>query len=104
MLTDTINRFRARGYTADFAVDGQQLRCSRCGERHRAEDADIVDVARFEGMSDPDDEAVLFALHCHDCGARGLLVTAYGPAVDRDTAAVLIALHRDGRRGRRDGR
>jgi hypothetical protein len=93
-LSATIERFRARGYTSDFDIDGPTLRCSSCRQRHAATAAAIEDVARFEGASDPDDEAAVFALRCPRCGARGVLVTAYGPVVDADTATVLTALQR----------
>jgi hypothetical protein len=93
-LVDTLTGFRARGFDGDFSVDDGELRCSLCGECHRAVEAEIVEVARFEGESDPDDEAALFALRCLHCGHVGVLVTAYGPSVDAATAAVVTALHR----------
>ena len=93
-LVDTLASFRARGFDADFSIEDGELRCSVCGEVHRAIEAEVVEVARFEGESDPDDEAALFALRCLHCGCVGVLVTAYGPAVDAPTAEVVAALHR----------
>jgi hypothetical protein len=43
----------------------------------------IVDrVYRFEGQSDPGDEAIVFGLRCGNCGARGSLASGYGPSAD----------------------
>jgi len=93
-LVDTIAQFRSQGYGGDFTIKDGALRCPSCGRSHRANAAVIVDVARFEGVSDPDDEAALFGLRCPHCGALGVLVTAYGPTVDADTEAVLSELQR----------
>ena len=92
-VMEEIEALRARGYTADFSVtaDGQ-LRCDTCGHTHRPSDAEIESTARFEGASNPDDQAVVFGLRCDACGLRGVLVTAYGPTASAEEAAVLTAL------------
>lgn len=92
-VTEEIEALRRRGYTADFGVtrDGQ-LRCGTCGHTHRAEDARIESTARFEGPSNPDDQAIVFGLRCDVCGLAGVLVTAYGPTASAEEAAVVTAL------------
>jgi len=92
-VVEEIDSLRSRGYTADFSVtaDGQ-LRCETCGRTHRPSDAVIESTARFEGASDPDDQAVVFGLRCDACGLRGVLVTAYGPTASAEEAAVITAL------------
>jgi len=92
-VVEEIEALRARGYTADFSVtaDGQ-LRCDTCGHTHRPSDAEIESTARFEGASNPDDQAVVYGLRCDACGLRGVLVTAYGPTASAEEAAVLTAL------------
>jgi hypothetical protein len=91
-LVEAIARFRAQGYVGDFAIVDGELVCPGGNATCDPGDVTIVDVVRFEGISDPDDEAVLFALECSSCSSRGLLVSAYGPVVDAETAAVLGAL------------
>jgi hypothetical protein len=98
-LLDTINRWRAEGYGADFMVVGNELRCRQCNDTHDPHAAEILDVARFEGASDPDDEAAAYALRCVHCGTMGILVTAYGPSASAEEADVVVALE-DARRGR----
>jgi hypothetical protein len=92
-VTEEIERLRGHGYAADLGVtrDGQ-LRCSTCGATHRAHDAVIESVARFEGPSNPDDQAIVFGLLCGACGARGVLVAAYGPTATAEEATVVTAL------------
>jgi hypothetical protein len=91
-LVDVVARFRAAGFVADFSAADGRLRCGRCGGTHEPEGAEIIDVARFEGQSDPDDEAVVFALRCSHCGTMGTLVAAYGPAASSDESDVLARL------------
>lgn len=94
-VVEEIEALRARGYTADFSVtaDGH-LRCVSCGQSHAPRDATIESVARFEGASDPDDEAVVYGLRCGGCDVRGVLVAAYGPTATAEEAAVVTALSR----------
>lgn len=92
-VVEEIETLRTRGYTADFSVtsDGQ-LRCDTCGHTHRPSDAVTESTARFEGASNPDDQAVVFGLRCSACGVRGVLVAAYGPTATSEEAAVVSAL------------
>lgn len=92
-VVEEIATLRAQGFSADFSVtsDGQ-LRCDPCGHTLLARDAVIESTARFEGASNPDDQAVVFGLRCDDCGLRGVLVTAYGPTATAQEAAVLTEL------------
>jgi hypothetical protein len=39
-------------------------------------------VFRFEGVSDPGDEAIVLGVECPQCGDRGIIVSAFG--VDAD--------------------
>jgi hypothetical protein len=89
-----LDELRRRGYGADFSVTAQgELRCGACGDSHRAESAVVEKTFRFEGDSNPDDEAVVFALRCIHCHARGALVAAYGPAATAEEAEVVTHLH-----------
>lgn len=92
-VVDAIDALRARGYTVDFRItsDGQ-LRCDRCGHVHEPADLVIESTARFEGASNPDDQAVVFGLRCGECDVRGVLVAAYGPTASAEEAAVVTAL------------
>lgn len=94
-VTEEVARLRAEGYTADFAVtDDAQLRCGTCGHSHPASDAIIESTARFEGESDPADEAVVYGLRCRSCACQGVLVAAYGPTATAEEAAVVTTLAR----------
>jgi hypothetical protein len=92
-VTEEMRALRARGFVADFGVtDDGQLRCTTCDHTLSPSAAIIESTARFEGASNPDDQAVVFGLRCADCGVRGILVAAYGPTASAAEAAVITAL------------
>jgi hypothetical protein len=85
-VVEEMEALRTRGYVADFSVTwGGQLRCGTC-------DPTLQPTARFEGASNPDDQAIVFGLRCDGCGVRGVLVAAYGPTATAEEAAVVTAL------------
>ena len=76
-----------RGFTADFrAVDGALRAAS--GEILRPGDLVIREIYRFEGVSDPDDTEVLYAIESAG-GMRGTLADAFGVYADPATGAAL---------------
>ncbi|MBA2609181.1 MAG: hypothetical protein H0U92_09605 [Actinobacteria bacterium] len=94
-VSEAIDALRVKGYDADFSVSEEGLlRCGQCGHLHAPEDAVVNVTYRFEGASDPDDEAVILGLTCGACGSRGVLVAAYGPSASPEDAAVVAALGR----------
>jgi hypothetical protein len=94
-VAEEIEALRARGFAADFSItrDGQLL-CNTCGHIHLPSDITVESTARFEGASNPDDQAIVFGLRCDACGVRGVLVSAYGPTATAEEAAVMTALGR----------
>lgn len=91
-VLEAATRLRAVGYDVDFsATDDGRLRCGGCGICHDPTAIVIDEVVRYEGMSDPDDEAILLAVRC-DCGRLGLYSAAFGPGASSADVAVLARL------------
>jgi hypothetical protein len=55
------------------------------------EDFTVEEFYRFEGMSNPDDNSVLFAISSDD-GIKGTLVDAYGVYADNLTPEMSVRL------------
>jgi hypothetical protein len=84
-----IDRLERSGYTADFVVErGDTLRVSGTNRRYAAAAAHIHDFYRFEGVSDPDDMSVIYAVETDD-GTRGMLIDAFGTYADPAIAAIV---------------
>jgi hypothetical protein len=92
-LTPVLDALRADGYEEDMsALEGADVRCGRCGEASPASSFQVGELRRTEGASDPDDMAAVVGLTCPACGAKGALVTMFGPNASAAEADVLVAL------------
>lgn len=92
-VTEAIEAYRKQGFTKDFNL---KENCLECGDtKHSAEDFHIVDVYRYEGASDPGDEAAVYAIEAKD-GTKGILVTGYGANSEEVPPSILKKLNRDG--------
>lgn len=87
-LSQIITRLRQQGYTDDL-------------NRHEANPLwldpaayQIDTVYRFEGPTNPDDEAILYALSSAKYGVKGVLVNGYGLSADPVTAGIEARLTR----------
>lgn len=97
-LSEATRRLEADGFDAQFlAVDDHSdtgsLRCPVCGRHFVPERATVHEQVRFEGTSDPDDEAILLAITC-PCGERGLYTAMFGPEMSPEDVAVVHNLPR----------
>jgi hypothetical protein len=78
-VSAAVNGLKTRGYTTDFNL---QENCLICREaEYHPEDFEIVEVYRFEGNTDPADEAVVYAIEGNK-GHKGVLVNGYGPSAE----------------------
>ena len=76
-LMDAVDGLTGRGFTEHFGVYHDRLRALDSGQTFTARDLVIREFHRFEGISDPDDMAILYAIETLD-GVRGTLVDAFG--------------------------
>ena len=87
-MSGAIDALRRRGFTADFAVSRETGMITAEGHPFKGEELRIVEHHRFEGISDPDDASVVYALEGVG-GIKGLLIDAYGAYADAGTGAAL---------------
>ena len=66
------------GYTDDFKATDDGLKSLRTDKVYSPNEVKIANYYRFEGVSDPDDMSILYAIETND-GLKGTLVDAYGP-------------------------
>jgi len=76
-LTEAMTSLKQKGYEHDFNVHPDWIECSGLDIRLKPEEFHVDEVHRFEGMSDPEDNDVLFAITSTK-GIKGLLTDAYG--------------------------
>ena len=76
-LATCLNRMINEGYTEDFKINGDRLQSLNQNTSYKPDEIQVVNFYRFEGESDPDDNAILYIIETND-GTRGTLVDAYG--------------------------
>ncbi|MBC7829206.1 MAG: hypothetical protein H7122_15765 [Chitinophagaceae bacterium] len=85
-LSSCLNKMTQDGYSADFKATEEGLYDLGTHKIYYPSDVRIVNFFRFEGPSNPEDNAILYVIEAGD-GVKGTLVDAYGvysdPYVDR---------------------
>lgn len=76
-LSEAITALVVRGYSNDFNLHPDWIECAPLNVKLKPEEFHVDEVHRFEGMTNPDDSSVLYAISSTS-GIRGLLVDAYG--------------------------
>ncbi len=78
-LSEATNDLKARGYKIDFNLKENCIICN--DEKFHPGDFTITEMYRFEGDTDPADEAVVYAIESNT-GLKGILVNGYGIYAD----------------------
>lgn len=76
-LSEATNDLQKRGFTHDFNLEKDKIYCKQLNMYYRPKEFSITEVYRFEGMSNPDDNSVVYAIETSN-GDKGILVDAYG--------------------------
>src|SRR5947208_2274686 len=88
-VSKAIEELRKQGYALDFNLEDNALVCN--GDKYNPNDFEIDDVYRYEGNSDPGDEAAVYAIRSSS-GSKGVLVTGYGASADGTSPEMLKKL------------
>lgn len=88
-VTEAIALLEADGYRSDFSFMDGSVRCGACGHSHQPTQLVVRHTFRFEGDTDPGDEAIVLGIECPACGMRGAVVSAYGPDASPEFIALL---------------
>lgn len=89
-LSAATNGLKARGYTLDFNLSENCLVCNT--GKLDIDDFEIVEFHRFEGNTDPADEAIVYAIEGNS-GEKGVLVSGYGISAEGMSAEMAKKLH-----------
>lgn len=87
-VTEALDGLKERGYEHDFNLKGSQLECKALSKQWPARELTIDETHRFEGQSDPADEAVVYAISSAD-GVQGTFVDGYGTYYDEEGLEML---------------
>ena len=77
-VTGALQDLKLRGFTIDFNIAFDKIICSKNETILNPHEFEIVEVYRFEGDSNPDDEDVVYAIESKDGKLKGSMTSAYG--------------------------
>lgn len=90
-VSETLNSLKEEGYVLDFNLKNDCLECKSHDMKLFPADFVIDKFFRFEGASNPDDSAIVYAISSKD-GLKGTLVDAYGVYADSLTTEMVKKL------------
>ena len=82
-VTEALNGLKQRGFSIDFNLEENRIICHE--GQFNPEDFEIAEVHRFEGNSDPADEAIVYGIESKN-GVKGVMVSGYGISADAMSA------------------
>jgi hypothetical protein len=97
-VTEAVAFLADQGYVEDLRLCHGGLESRDHDAPHPAGAAVVDHTFRFEGPSDPADEAIVLGVRCTEWGTKGVIVAAYGPDMEPEEAELLLELTR-GRSG-----
>lgn len=77
-LSEAMNGLKEEGYTEEFIIEKDRLEAQNGKYKVFSDDFEIDKFFRFEGMSDPGDSSILYAISSEKHAVKGVLVNAYG--------------------------
>lgn len=92
-VSEAVNGLKKRGFNLDFNLHENCLVCN--DDKFNVEDFEIVEVYRFEGNTDPSDEAIVYAIQSAN-GLSGVLVNGYGISADTMSSEMVkkLSIHK----------
>ena len=93
-LSEAMIALKKSGYNVDFNIHSDRIESSDAKYKIKPEEFHVDTVHRFEGMTSPDDSAILYAISTSK-GLKGLLVDAYGAYSEALTPVMIEKLRID---------
>ncbi len=87
-LSEAVNDLKKRGFDYDFDFKNECLYDTKTQKEFESSALKVVEFHRFEGASDPEDNAIVYAIKS-TTGERGVIIDAYGAYADADKTKFL---------------
>lgn len=88
-VSKALDQLNEKGFTCDFNLNNDAI-------KKNPEKFEIVHVYRYEGASDPGDEAVVYGIKSSS-GKKGVYVSGFSADSDSETSQILLELSIKGR-------
>jgi hypothetical protein len=88
-LNACLDKMVEQGYTENFKAASGGLQSLDSNKVYSPRDIKVVNFYRFEGISNPDDNSILYVIETSD-GKKGTLIDAYGAYADPAVAKLIV--------------
>ncbi|MFA4869995.1 MAG: phosphoribosylpyrophosphate synthetase [Pedobacter sp.] len=92
-VSEILNKLKDEGYTVDFNLKESCLECEGNYLQLMPGEFEVDRTFRFEGLSDPADEAIIYAISSEKHGIKGTLINGYGIYSDNIVDEMVKALN-----------
>lgn len=93
-ISQVLERLQRKGYVENFKACKNGMRVIPTNIFIDPANLIVDEIFRFEGETDLNEEAIIFALRCPKHNLKGTYLVAYGPMMDEQDIAVVTHLHR----------
>jgi hypothetical protein len=88
-VSEAINELKQKGFALDFNLEENCIICNE--SKFESDEFDILEVYRYEGNSDPADEATVYGIQSKS-GLKGVLVLGDTTTLDNKSTAIVKKL------------
>jgi hypothetical protein len=88
-LYSCLNRVMGDGYTDDFKLEGKGIQSIKTKKVYLPNEIKIINTFRFEGNTNPDDNAIMYIIETAD-GVKGTLVNSFSSGKDYKTGSLFL--------------
>lgn len=93
-LAEATKDLNSRGYKQEFEVTDAGNKLLADGTKYDPEDVKIVEFHRFEGVSNPSDMSIVYALKTAG-GEQGVIIDTYGVRGDSELSEFLLKVEKN---------
>lgn len=86
-----LDELSKKGFTVDYNVEEKQI-------LNQPTNFGIVEIYRYEGMSNPDDESTVYGIENFSNGEKGVFVAGNLSFAENEVAKILLKLEIEGRK------
>ncbi len=91
-LSEAVSDLQRRGYDDELTLAGHCVVCDGKRTELHPEDFQMDEFHRFEGDTDPADEAIVYAISAPGKGIKGVLVNGFGVSASSLTQDMVAKL------------
>ncbi|WP_242156835.1 phosphoribosylpyrophosphate synthetase [Aestuariivivens sediminis] len=86
-LSQAINALTKHGYKEGFRADDHRIIATISKKKYLPGELKIIHTYRFDGMTNPQDDTIVFAIEAND-GTKGTLVMSYSSKHDQNVELI----------------